>query len=192
MSKQRRPYIGPSEAQSRANQEALARRSLPFAPENRTSVAMSYDFRRRLPRDLRDAVEQVRRAYADEVPAKLHSGQDLAPDGTPAMTSKAEAYIFGGETWTDAGRGEHPLVSFYLTPFRATLSKMEHASAESTRKRAAIVKHVTIGGQKPEHAAESEGVPSWCSRDVAEQAILSFLRRMSDMKVDVANEVAAA
>jgi len=162
---------------------ALARREAPFAPENRTSAGMAYDFRRRQPKDLHDAVNMVRRAYQDEVPTKLHES-GLADDGTPAMTAKAEAYIFGNPTWTDA-HGERPLVAFYVTPFRATLAEMERARDEATRKRAAIVRHVTIGSQSAEEAAISEGVPSWCSRDVAKAALTSFLRRLSDVKVDV-------
>jgi len=234
---------GPSEAQS--NAEALARREAAFAPENRTSAGMAYDFRRRqTPRDLRHAVALVRRAYQDEVPTKLHES-GLADDGTPAMTAKAEAYIFGSPTWTDAGSSKRcncaaqrtsrdaspgtpttsgrsrpieqaalpveltprggsvhlddcpanptnaPLVSYFLTPFRATLDGMERHPAESTRKRAAIVRHVTIGSQDPESAAQSEGVPSWCSRDVAFQALSTFLRMLSDVRVDVRPEAVA-
>lgn len=179
-----------SDAQS--NAEALARRDGPFAPESRTSAGMAYDWRRRQsPRDLRHAVSLVRRAYSDEVPAKLHEG-GLADDGTPAMTAKAEAYIFGSATWTDAGKGETPILSYYLTPFRATLDGMEQHNAESVRKRAAIVRHVTIGSQEPEQAAITEGVPSWCSRMVAMDALTAFLRLLSDVRVDVASEVVAA
>ena len=171
------------------NADALARRESSFSTENRTSAGMAYDFRRRAPRDLRDAERIVRRAYGDEVPTRMHE-HGLADDGTPAMTARAEAYIFGSDTWTDAGKGDAPLTSYYLTPFRARLSEMEHHNAESTRKHAAIVKHVTIGGQSGEAAAQSEGVPSWCSRMVAFEALATFLRGLTDVKV--ANEGAAA
>lgn len=179
-----------SEAQ--ANAEALARRSTPFGPENRTSAGMAFDFRRRqTPRDIHHAVHLVRRAYADEVPTRLHE-HGLAPDGTPAMTQRTESFIFGGDSWTDAGKGEQPLVSYYITPFRATLSAMERHPAESTRKRAAIVRHVAIGGQDPDAAALTEGVPSWTTRLVAFDALCTFLRQLSDVRVDIAKEVAAA
>lgn len=181
--------IHKSEAQS--NAEALARRSAPFAPENRTSAGMAYDFRRRQPRDLREAVRLVRKAYQDEVPTKLHEGDALADDGTPAMTSRAEAYIFGSPTWTDAGHGEKPLVAFYLTPFRATLGGMLRATAESSRKRGAIVQHVAFG-MEPEQAAAEEGVPSWCTRLVAYDALATFLRQLTDVRIDVAKEDRAA
>ena len=181
-------YRGWSDSQS--NAEALARRESTYSEPNRTSAGMAYDFRRRqTPRDLRHAVDLVRRAYEDEVPTKLHES-GLADDGTPAMTAKAEAYIFGSPSWTDAGR-DAPLVSFYLTPFRATLDGMEHHHAESVRKRAAIVRHVTIGSQEPEQAALTEGVPSWCSRLVAFDALCSFLRSLSDVRVDARHEAVA-
>lgn len=169
---------------AQANAEALARRDAPDIERNRTSAGMAYDFRRRqTPRDLRHAVSLVRRAYRDEVPTKLHE-HGLADDGTPAMTPQTEAYIFGSPTWTDAGKGETPIVSYFLTPFRATLDQMERHPAESTRRRAAIVRHVTIGSQEPDQAALTEGVPSWCSRLVAWDALTTFLRCLSDVKVD--------
>ena len=219
-----RPYIGISEAQSRANAEMLANRGRTYADRNAASLSVSWDWHKRQPRDLRDAVRFVRQAYADEVPAKLHNGE-LADDGTPRMTPQAEGYIFGNPTRTDAGKRaqcavdcrfhpanvfadlseggrnheEHcpahpnnqPLLSYYLTPFRATLARMERGS-EPEAKRAAIVRHVTIGSQGPKEAAIAEGVPSWCARIVAEDALRSFLRLLSDVRVDVANEAGAA
>ena len=174
----------PSESQ--INADTLANRGRTYADSNAVSFRMSWDANRRVPRDLRDAVRLIRRAYQDEVPTKLHES-GLADDGTPKMTAKAEAYIFGSPTWTDAGKGETPLVSFYVTPFRATLDEMERHHAESVRKRAAIVRHVTIGSQSPDQAAITEGVPAWCSRDVAFDALATFLRMLSDMRVNVAN-----
>ena len=173
-------YRGKSDSQ--ANAEALANRGRTYADRNAASFRVSWDAGKRGPRDLRHAVELVRRAYRDEVPTKLHES-GLADDGTPAMTAKAEAYIFGSATWTDAGKGEDALVSFYLTPFRARLLEMEQHAAESTRKHAAIVRHVTIGGQTGEAAAICEGVPSWCSRLVAFEALATFLRGLSDVRV---------
>jgi hypothetical protein len=104
------------------------------------------------------------------------------------MTARAEAYIFGNPTWTDAGKGERPLVSFYLTPFRATLADMEKAREPHTRRRAAIVSHVAFG-MDPMEAAVTEGAHPLDAKDVVYLALSSFLRRLSDVKVDA--EVAA-
>lgn len=215
----KRPYIGPSESQS----AALERRDAPFAPENRTSAGNAYDWRRRQdPRDLRDAVRLVRRAYQDEVPTRMHN-RDLADDGTPKMTPQTEAYMFGAPTWTDAGsrpkcardcrfhpdnvfgdlsdggrnhephcpahQDNQPLISYYATPFRATLDGMERGP-EPEAKRAAIIRHITFGSQGPQEAAIAEGVPLWCAKTVAEDAIRSFLRRLSDVRVDAASVAA--
>jgi hypothetical protein len=206
-------YAGPSEAQS--NADALARRGRTYADANAASWSLSMDYHKRQPRDLRDAVRMCRRAYADEIPTRMHN-QDLADDGTPRMTPQAEAFIFGSPTWTDAGRSEacscgkperdvrgivmaihardcpalgNHAEAFYLTPFRATLATMERASEPESR-RAAIVGHVTIGSQGPKEAAIAEGVPSWCAATVAEDALRSFLRRLSDVRVDVTEAVA--
>lgn len=179
-----------SEAQS--NAEALAQRGRTYADPNAQSFRFAWDANRRGPRDLRHAVELVRRAYRDEVPTKLHE-QGLADDGTPAMTAKAEAYIFGSPTWTDAGKGDAPLVSFYLTPFRATLSDMEKAREPHTRRRAKIVSHVAFG-MEPIQAATTEGAHPLDAKLVVFDALSSFLRRLSDVRVDdhLANEHQAA
>jgi hypothetical protein len=101
----RKPYIGPSDAQ--ANAEALARRGLPYSAASGASFRVQWDWHRREPRDLREAVRMVRKAYADEVPTKLHDGPDaIGPDGTPRMTARAEGYIFGDERATDAPQGK--------------------------------------------------------------------------------------
>lgn len=181
---------GPSEAQS--NAEALSRRGREFATENQTSAGIAYDYRRRQPSDLREAVRMARRAYADEIPTKLHSGTELADDGTPAMTNRATSYIFGNAQQTDAARDDGEFLTYYTAPFRATLAGMQAARAESSRKHAAIVGHITIGGQDPEPAAEAEGVPSWCSRRIAFDALCSFLRQLSDVRVDARQEANAA
>lgn len=180
---------GKSEAQ--ANAEALDRRGRTYADPNAASFRFAWDAGKRQPRDLSHAINLVRRAYADEVPRRLHN-RDLADDGTPKMTPQTEGYIFGGDSWTDAGQGEAPLVSYYLTPFRATLADMERAREEATRKRAAIVRHVSIGGQGGQEAAIAEGVPSWCAKDIAFAALASFLSRLSDVRVDVPREASVA
>jgi hypothetical protein len=180
---------GKSEAQG--NAEALARRGLPYSEAHQVSVSVSQDWTKRQPRDLREAVRMIRRAYADEVPAKLHDATSLSDDGTPRWTNQATSYIFGNAQQTDAGHQEvAPLIAYYLAPFRATLDGMQRGD-EASRKRAAIVSHVTIGSQGPKDAAVAEGVPAWCAGTVAEDAIRSFLRRLSDVKVNVVEASAA-
>src|SRR6478672_2673864 len=89
-----RPYIGPSEAQ--ANAETLERRGRTYADPNTASIRINWHWEKRQPRSLRDAADMLRRAYADEVPTRLHE-RDLADDGTPKMTPAAEGFIFGHE-----------------------------------------------------------------------------------------------
>jgi hypothetical protein len=168
-------------SEPQANAEALARRGSPYATEHGTSAYRQADYRRRLPRNLREAVRAVRAAYADEVPTKLHEGPDsIGEDGTPKMTARATGYIFGNPQASD---GDEP-VTWYHSPFRATLSMMANGD-ESRRRHAAIVSHVTIGGQSPVEAAMAEGVPSWCAGLVGEFALTAFLNSLSGMKVTV-------
>lgn len=183
---------GLSDAQSNAN--AMARREFPHTKAHRGSVSFAWDWQKREPRDLRDAVRIVRKAYEDEVPRRMTEGPDsIGDDGTPRFSSQAEGYIFGSPSRTDAGHDteDRPLVSYYQTPFRATLAHMEHGPEPESR-RAAIVRHVTIGSQGPQEAAIAEGVPVWCAKTVAEDAIRSFIRRLSDVRVDVAKDDQAA
>jgi hypothetical protein len=217
----RRP-LPPSEAQQ--NADALYRRTYTYAPENATSINLNWDWRKRQPRDLREAVSMARQLHAAEVPSKLHEGPDsIGPDGTPRMTVRAEGYIFGSGTSDDAPRNpetnERDPVGYYHAPFRARLAEMtgDHYGRcvrrcvckggqrigkddrhhhfkdcpagqpwvpcnDVSHKRAAIVQHVTIGAQSPVEAAIAEGVPSWCARLVAEDALRAFLHSMSDMK----------
>lgn len=172
-----RSYIGPSDAQ--ANAEALARRETPYTAAFDMSVRVAWDWHRREPTDLREAVRMVRRAYSDEVPAKLHEGSEcIGPDGTPKMTTRAEGYIFGLPQASDKS-------DFYRSPFRAMLDHMEHGD-EANRKRAAIVAHVAIRGQGPQEAAIAEAVPTWCAKIVAEDALRSFLAHLTDLKLEIA------
>jgi len=183
-----RAYRGISEPQ--ANAEALARRDTPYTVASEISFQVKWDMHRREPEDLREAVFMARKAYSDEVPDKLHENA-LADDGTPRMTAKAQGYIFGGHTSSDGKAGEVEMVSYFHTPFRATLERMQHG-VEAQRKRAAIVSHITIGSQPPGEAAMVEGVPSWAAKVVAEDALRTFLRGMSDMKVHARRSQEAA
>lgn len=177
----RRPYMGKSEAQ--ANADALARRGSPYTAASEVSFRVRWDWSRREPADLREAVRMVQRAYSDEVPPKLHEGPDsIGPDGTPKMTPQAEGYIFGSPGANDdpdAG------MSYYRSPFRAALAGMSKGQ-ETERLIGAIVSHVAIGGQTPYKAAVAAGVqpsPSCVASWVAEYALRAFLRGLSDVRV---------
>jgi hypothetical protein len=181
-----------SEAQ--ANADALIRRGTPHAAEHRASVSVVWDWQRRAPRNLREAVRFIRQAYADEVPRRMTEGPDsIGEDGTPRFAPQAEAYIFGSGEATTGTSGE--VVAFYRTPFRATLAHMEQGQ-EPEQKRAAIVRHVTIGSRGPKEAAIAEGVPEWCAGTVAEDAVRGFIARLSDVRIDTrttnSGEVVAA
>jgi hypothetical protein len=239
-----RSYRGISDSQ--ANADALARRAVPYGVPSDASFRRAWDHRNREPSDLREAEHYVRRAYADEVPGKLHEGPDsIGPDGTPRMTARAEGYIFGSPQASDARRGpcageatcrefqphrsDCPLVwagvdpspelgypwltergasrlacscrwvhydacpanpqnrqavSYFNAPFRAALDNLAHGD-EAERKRGAIVAHVAIGGQGSAEAAIKEGVPWWCAKLVAEDALRSFLRNLTDVRIDL-------
>ena len=179
----RRPYLGPSEAQ--ANAEALVRRGSPYTAASEMSFRLKWDHHRREPRDLREAVSMVRRAYADEVPSKLHKGTDNAEGlfGAPGFTPQAARYIFDNPDGSDSPDA----LSYYHSPFRAHLDVMSRGN-EAERKRAAVVSHVTIGSQGPQEAAIKEGVPTWCAKVVAEDALRGFLRGLSDMKLNMRAE----
>lgn len=179
-----RPYLGPSESQSQANADVLERRGRTYAGDSSVSFSLQWDFERRQPRNLREAERMVRRAYSDEVPTALHEGPDnIGQDGTPRMTVRAEAYIFGRAEADDAGRdpetGQRDLVGYYYAPFRATVATLRNGGPE----RAAIVEHVAIGSQSGVEAAIREKVPAWCAHVVAEHVLRDFLRRLSDVKV---------
>lgn len=199
-----RPYLGRSEAQS--NAEALYRRDHTYTEASAGSFRVAWDWHNRQPDDLRDAVRMVRRAYADEVPGKLHEGYDsIGEGGTPKMAGTFLAYLEHPASTDDPpirclcdrAAGEHhagdcpahprnrPLISYLRYPFRALLDGWSRGG-EGQRKRAAIVAHVAIGRTGPRAAAIAEGVPEWCARVVAEDALRSFLRSLSDVRVNAA------
>jgi hypothetical protein len=188
-----RAYRGLSEAQS--NAEALARRATPYTVASDASIRVAWDFRKREPANLREAEHYVRRAWADEVPDRLHKGPDNAEGlyGAPGMTPQAEGYIFGPASSSDARRdpvtGEWDAMSYFNAPFRAALANLSHG-VEAERKRGAIVGHVAMG-QHAREAAIREGVPSWCAGIVAEDALRSFLRNLSDVRIDMRRQAEA-
>ena len=177
--------IGKSDAQ--ANAEALARRESSYAEASAVSFTMSWDWYRRAPTDLRSAVAQVRGAYRAEVPIRLHEGfEQLAPDGTPRMTARAEGYIFGNPQGDDAGRdpetGQRDLTGYYFTPFRATLDRLARGN-DTDAAVSRIVSRITIGGQGAKEAVIAEGVPVWAASLVAYPALRHFLMSLSDIKL---------
>ena len=202
-----KPYIGPSEAQS--NADALARRDSTWSGPSEQSFRVQWDVHRREPVDLHEAVDRVRRAYADEVPDKLHDGPDaIGDDGTPRMTAKAVGYIFGNPQADDAGRdpetGQRDLSGWHYTPFRAELARLlgerrrsdgalefiahdahpeEYVCDDPEHKRGLIVQHVAIGSMGPQRAAIEEGVPRWCAKTVAEDVLRAFLHGMTDLRL---------
>jgi hypothetical protein len=176
--------IGVSESQ--ANAEALARRGSPYSAASDVSFRVKWDFTKREPDTLRDAVRMVRRAYADEVPDKLHDSV-IGDDGAPRMNARAVGYIFGSEVSDDAGKdpetGQRDLVGYYHSPFRANLAHMAQGS-DTQRVYAAIVQSITIGAQGPREAALGAGVrPEAIAKGVALMALRAFLRSMTDIAV---------
>lgn len=171
----------------RHNASVLAHRASPHLDAHERSVRSSWDYRRREPADLREAVRMVRRAYADEVPESLHYGPDVVGEGgTPRFTNQAENYLFGKPTPSPRLDPETHLpdaVDWYPSPFRAALYAMENAPDSASRRRAAIVRHVTIGQLSPYQAALEEKAHPDDARLVAENALRCFLRSMSDMRV---------
>jgi len=175
---------------SQANAEALARRSAPYTAAHEASYRVAWDFTRREPDNLRDAVRACRRAYADEVPDKLHDSA-IGDDGAPRMNARAVGYIFGSAQSDDASRdpltGERDLVGWHFSPFRAALDRMAHGS-DTERVYAVIVTKVTIGGQGPREAALDAGVMPVClAKSNALMAMRAFLRSMTDIRVHVAH-----
>jgi hypothetical protein len=61
----------------------------------------------------------------------------------------------------------------------------DYVCGNAEHRRAAVVSHVSIGSQGPVEAAMAEGVPAWCAKVVAEDALRSFLRSMTDLRLHV-------
>ena len=165
------------------------RRGAPYSAAADASIRVAWDFRNREPRDLREAVRLVRKAYQDEVPVKLHDGPDVIGEGgTPRFASAAEGYLFGKPTASDVQvdpeTGTPDAVSYYHTPFRAALCRWQQGN-ESERRRGRIVSHITIGDMGPVEAAMKERAHPDDAKLVAESVLRMFLRGLSDMKVHI-------
>ena len=160
---------------NKANAEALARRAAPYADENARS-RQARDYRVDPPAGLRALVVELRRAYRDEVPGTLHK-HDVDGGGTPAYSGEFAAYLYGSPWATDHDDDT------YRTPFRACLAGMHRANPSM----AAIVAHVTIGGEDPVAAVERETgtLERWIARAAAERALVVFWSRMTDVRRDL-------
>lgn len=171
-----------SESHSRAMREA------PYTEAHRNSYTLKME-RTSPPDTLRELVHDLRKAYADEVPTRLHS-HDTDAGGDPAWSPEFTRYLTGSDFSTD--RRDEGTTEVYLTPFRACMAGMERSSDESTRRRAAIVGHVTFGNFGPVESAMMEGVPEWCAKIVARDAHSVFWRRLSDVRLDLRQKEPAA
>ena len=165
---------------SQANAEALSRRSATYADENAASLSVKFDRKRYRPRGLRDYVHQLRRAYSDEVPARIHVHQ-TDDGGTPAWAPEFSRYLTAP---ADAG------AEVFDTPFRAALSSLERGREKGV-KFAAIVGYVVIAGMEPAESAIRVGVPPWCADEVAYRALEVFWDRMADRRLDTRTRTAA-
>ena len=171
---------------SKQQAEALARRGTTYADEHARSWEVRFD-RRTEPGSLRELVIDLRRAYRDEVPARLHK-HDVDGGGTPAYSGEFAAYLYARPDAVDREDDT------YRTPFRRCLSAMLTSREAATRQMAGIVAHVTVGGEAPEDAvARQVGIAeAWCARAVAERALRVFWRRCSDVRLDLGRTETAA
>ena len=158
-----------SEAQ--ANAEALARRSATYADEHAASWQVRFDRPTHEPRSLRGYVNELRDAYEAECPTRLHR-HDVDGGGTPAFTAAFALWLWGSPHAIDQETGA------YITPFRACLAGMQRSPDEASRKRSAIVGRTIIGGVSAVEAAIAEGVPDWCAKVVARDALAVTWRRL--------------
>jgi hypothetical protein len=103
--------------------------------------------------------------------------------GTPAYSGEFAAYLYGSPFSTD-DEGN------YDTPFRAALAAMHRSNPTM----AAIVAHVTIGGEDPVAAVRRERdlEDAWMCRAIAERALLVFWQRHSARRLDTRTTTAAA
>jgi hypothetical protein len=147
-------------------------------------MAVKFD-RRAAPRDLRDLVRQLRRAYADEVPTRIHVHQTDA-GGDPAWSPEFTRYLVASDGATERDD------NVYLTPFRAALAAMRRSSDPTTLNRAVLVARVVLSDHAPAEAAISMGVPDWCAKTVAADALRVFWDRLSDVRLDLHRTETAA
>lgn len=156
---------------SQANAEALARRTSTYADEHAASWQVRFDRRGNEPTGLGGYVKELRAAYAAEVPDRMHR-HDVDGGGTPGFSAEMTALLYGNPFSTDDE-------DFYRYPFRACLQGMTRQTGEEMTHRARIAAHVAIGGVSAVEAAIAEGVPAWCAKIVATDALRVTWRRLS-------------
>lgn len=171
----RRPYFGPSESQTMATS-----RPSPYAESNELTVEWRMDRRSREPRTLRQYVHELRKAYADEVPGRIHS-RDTDAGGAPEWTPAFTHYLDGKPSATDPDET-------YLTPFRAALAYFEDHPDTAQRARGEVVRALVIAG----HATD-EACRGWqpFERVIALHACRVFWRAMSDVRIVMPRKEAA-
>lgn len=170
---------GISESQSRAVYD----RETPYSEAHRNSYTLKME--RTQPPRLRELVRMLRKAYADEVPSRIHS-RDTDAGGDPAWSPEFTRYLTGSDWATDKDDDT------YTTPVRACYSAMSRSSSEGTRRRAAIVFRVVVAGTDPAEAAMIEGAPEWDASACARRALELFWTRLSDVRLDLRKTETAA
>ena len=159
---------------TRSEAQSMAEFGRPYADEHARTWQVTRD-RGAPPAGLRALVVVLRRAYRDEVPTTIHK-HALDGGGGPAYSGEFAAYLYGSPFATDKGD------DIYRTPFRAALEAM-HRNNPSM---AAIVGHVTIGGEDPVTAVQREHeLDSWMCRAIAERALLVFWQRFAAVRLDL-------
>ena len=169
----------PSESQSRAVYEL----ETPYTAAHRNSYTLKME--RTQPPRLRELVRDLRRAYQDEVPSRIHS-RDTDAGGDPAWSPEFTRYLTGSDFATDKDD------DIYTTPFRACYAAMTRSAQEGTRRRAAIVFRIVAAGNDPAEAAMIEGAPEWDASACARRALELFWYRLSDVRLDLRRTETAA
>jgi hypothetical protein len=137
-----------------------------YADEHARTVQVV--FARTEPRDLRDLVRQLRRAYELDMPSRMHK-HAVDGGGTPAYAPQFAAHLYGSPMAIDNGEDARAV---YRTPCRAALAR-----ATGTHK--VIVHAVVVAGDGPVDAALAAGIPADVAKLTAEAVLRRFWRMMS-------------
>jgi hypothetical protein len=170
-----------SEAQSRALYDR------PYTEAHRNSYALKME-RTKPPRP-RELLHLLRKAYADEVPSRLHV-HDTDAGGDPAWSPEFTRYLTGSDFATDTR--DPGSVEVYTDPFRACMAGMQQSPHEGTRRRAAIVFRAVVAGEDLVTAAMCEGAPEWDAPACGARALELFWVRLSDIRLDLRRTETAA
>lgn len=172
---------------SEAQSTALYQRETPYTEAHRNSWSLKMQ-RTRPPRP-RELLHLLRQAYADEVPARIHS-HDTDGGGDPAWSPEFTRYLTGSDFSTD--RNDVGTTEVYATPFRACMASMSRSAHEGTRRRAAIVFRAVVAGDDLSTAAMIEGSPEWDAPACGARALELFWTRLSDIRLDLRQTETAA